>query len=91
MNIELKPEQQRVIDLAIRSGAYQNPGEVLDRAFEIIREQLDLEDWMIEQRDTVAAHIEKGFMQAERGELMDGDVALEMLRKRRAGRLTPRG
>jgi Arc/MetJ-type ribon-helix-helix transcriptional regulator len=91
MNIDLKPEQQRVIDLAVRSGAYRNPGEVLDQAFEIIREQLDLEDWMLEQRDAVAAHIEKGFMQAERGELMDGDVALEMLRKRRAERLSSRG
>ena len=30
MTIDLKPEQQRVIDMAVRSGAYQNPGEVLD-------------------------------------------------------------
>jgi Arc/MetJ-type ribon-helix-helix transcriptional regulator len=87
MTIELKPEQQRVIDLAVRSGTYQNPGEVLDQAFEIIREQLDLEDWMFEQRDTIATHIEEGFAQAERGELTDGDAAVEMLRQRRAERL----
>lgn len=89
MTIDLKPEQQRVIDLAVRSGAYQNPGEVLDQAFEIIREQLDLEDWMFEQRDAIAAHIEKGFAQAERGDLIDGDAAVEMLRQRRAERLKP--
>ena len=89
MTIDLKPEQQRVIDLAVRSGAYQSPGEVLDQAFEIIREQLDLEDWMIEQREAVAAHIEKGFLQAERGELLGGDAAIEMLRKRRAERMKP--
>ncbi len=89
--IELKPEQQRVIDLAVKSGAYQNPGEVLDQALEIIREQLELEDWMIEQRDAVAAHIEIGFAQAERGELIDGDAAVEMLRQRRAERLKPQG
>jgi Arc/MetJ-type ribon-helix-helix transcriptional regulator len=65
MTIDLKPEQQRAIDLAVRSGAYQNPGEVLDQAFAIIREQLDLEDWMLEQRESNAAHIEKGFAQAE--------------------------
>jgi hypothetical protein len=47
MTIDLKPKQQRVIDLAVKSGAYRNPGEVLDQAFEIIREQLDLEDWML--------------------------------------------
>ena len=89
MVIDLKPEQQRVIDLAMESGAYQNPSEVLDQAFEIIREQLDLEDWMFEQRETIAAHVEKGFVQAERGELIDGSVALEMLRRRRAERLKP--
>ena len=91
MAIDLKPEQQRVIDLAVQSGAYQNPGEVLDQAFAIIREQLQLEDWMVEQREAVATHIETGFAQAERGELIDGDTAVEMLRQRRAERLKPPG
>jgi predicted transcriptional regulator len=91
MPIDLKPEQQRVIDLAVGSGAYRDPGEVLDQAFEIIREQLDLEDWMIDRREAVAAQVENGFAQAERGELIDGDAALEMLRKRRAARLKPEG
>jgi Arc/MetJ-type ribon-helix-helix transcriptional regulator len=72
MTISLKPEQQRVIDLAVQSGAYRNPGEVLDQALEIIREQLDLEDWMVEQREAVAAYVGAGFAQAERGELIDG-------------------
>jgi len=91
MTIDLKPEQQRVIDLAVQSGAYQNPGEVLDQAFEIIREQLDLEDWMLEQREAITVQIANGFAQAERGELMDGDAAVEMLRRRRAERPNPRG
>jgi Arc/MetJ-type ribon-helix-helix transcriptional regulator len=91
MVIDLKPEQQRVIDLAVQSGAYQTPGEVVDQAFEIIREQLELEDWMLEQREAVTAHIEKGFAQAESGELIDGDAAVEMLRQRRTERLKPRG
>ncbi len=89
MTIDLKPEQQRVIDLAVQSGAYQDPGEVLDQALEIIREQLDLEDWMLGQREAVAAHVAQGFAQAERGELIDGDAAVEMLRQRRADRLKP--
>jgi hypothetical protein len=46
---------------------------------------------MAEKREAVAAHIEKSFLQAARGELIDGDVAVEMLRKRRAERLKPRG
>jgi len=91
MTIDLKPEQQRVIDLAVRSGAYQNPDEVLDQAFEIIREQLDLEDWMLGQREEVAAHIAAGFAQAERGELIDEEAAVELLRQRRAQRMKPHG
>jgi hypothetical protein len=37
--MDLKPEQKRVIDLVVRSGAYNDPSEVLDQALEIIREQ----------------------------------------------------
>lgn len=91
MRIDLKPEQQRVIDLAVSSGAYQTPHEVLDQAFEIIREQLQLEDWMLGQREAIAAHIATGFAQAERGELIDGDAVPEMLRQRRDERLNPQG
>jgi Arc/MetJ-type ribon-helix-helix transcriptional regulator len=91
MTIDLKPEQQRVIELAVRSGAYRNSTEVLEQALAIIREQLDFEDWMLEERAAVAAHIETGLAQAESGELMDGDAAVEMLRQRRAERLNSRG
>ncbi len=89
MTLDLK--QQRVIDLAVRSGAYQNASEVLDQAFEIIREQLDLEDWMLEQREEVTAHIARGFAQAESGDLVEGDAVVEILRQRRAERLKPQG
>ncbi len=86
MSIELKPEHQQMIDLAIRSGAYDDPDEVIDQAFEIIRVQLHGEDWMTGQREAVAAKIALGFAQAERGELMDGDAAVAMLRQRRIDR-----
>ena len=90
MTIDLKPEQQRVIDLAVRSGAYRNSAEVLDRAFAIIREQLDLDHWMLKEREAVASHIAAGFAQAERGELTDGEAVIEMLLQRRSRRLDPR-
>jgi hypothetical protein len=32
---DLKPEPQSVIDLAVQSGAYQHPEEVLEQAFEL--------------------------------------------------------
>jgi predicted transcriptional regulator len=36
---------------------------------------------MVEQQEQIAAHIERGFVQAARGELIDGDAAIEMLRR----------
>jgi hypothetical protein len=89
VTIDLKPEQQRLIDLAVQSGAYQTPDQVLDRAFEIIGGQLDLQNWMVAERQAVATQIATGFAQAERGELIDGDAAMEMLRQRRAERESP--
>jgi hypothetical protein len=56
MTSDLKPEQQRAIDLAARSGAYRDSGEVLDQAFAIIREQLDLDDWMLNGCEAVDSH-----------------------------------
>jgi predicted transcriptional regulator len=70
MTIELRPEHQHVIDLAIQSGAPRDPEEML-----------------VEQREAVAAKIATGFAQAERGELIDGEEAIRMMRQRRAERL----
>jgi antitoxin ParD1/3/4 len=90
MTVELKPEQQRVIDLAIQSGGFRDPEEVIDQALEIIREQLESQEWMSAQRDDVERKIAAGFAQSERGELTDGEAALARLRKLRTERLKAR-
>ena len=41
------------------------------------------EEWLAENRTGIAAMIEHGFAQAERGELLDGDEAFQELRRRR--------
>ena len=89
MVIDLKPEQVTLIDLAVTSGAFHDVGEVVDRAFESIREQLDVEEWLLRNRDVLTAQISVGFGQSERGEVVDGDAAIAMLQKRRldAGRI----
>jgi predicted transcriptional regulator len=86
MMIELKPEQQKVLDRAARSG--MSPDELLDQAFAVINEQHCAGGWMLADREAVAAHIAEGFAQAERGELVDGDEAARILRERRAKRPT---
>lgn len=58
MTIELNAQQQRLVDLAIRSGAYHNPDEVIDTALSMLAE--DIEDGMVsdarsqEPRSTLA-------------------------------------
>lgn len=86
MILELKPEQQKILDRATRSG--MSPEEVLDQAFAVIHQQYGNEDWMLADKEAIAAKIETGFVQAERGELIDAEQAIEMLRERRAKRRT---
>jgi len=84
MTLKLKPEQQKILDRAARSG--MSPEDVLDQAFAVIHEQYRNEDWMLAKRDAIAAQIAEGFGQAERGELMDAEVAIRTLDERRANR-----
>jgi predicted transcriptional regulator len=82
MILELKPAQQKVLDQAARSG--MSAEEVFDQAFAVIQEQY--QDWMLTDRDAIAAQIAEGFAQAERGELYDAEQAIQMLEDRRAKR-----
>jgi Arc/MetJ-type ribon-helix-helix transcriptional regulator len=47
MVIDLKPEQQRVVDLAIQSGAFHNPNEVIATALAMLAE--DIEDGAVSE------------------------------------------
>ena len=85
MIIELKPEQQEILDRAAQSG--MSPEELLDQAFAVIHEQQRNGEWMLAEREAVATHIAGGFAQAERGELIDAEEARRILRERRAKRL----
>jgi predicted transcriptional regulator len=84
MILELKPEQQKVLERAARSG--MSAEEVLDQAFAVIHEQFRNEDWMLANREAIAAQIAEGFAQAEKGELLDPDQVSRLLQDRRAAR-----
>jgi Arc/MetJ-type ribon-helix-helix transcriptional regulator len=70
MTVRLSPEQERRLADVVRSGAYQNAEQVVDRALEMLLAQ---EEWLAEKRGEIAAAIELGFAEAERGELTDAD------------------
>lgn len=81
MILELKPEQQKVLDRAAQSG--MSPEEVLDQAFAVIGEQYRNDDWMLAEKEDIVARIEEGFAQSERGELVDAEHAFQILRERK--------
>jgi Arc/MetJ-type ribon-helix-helix transcriptional regulator len=65
MTIQLKPEQEHRIAEAIRSGAYQSPNDVIDRALEVLHER---DEWLMANRQTVDGKIRKGIEELDRGE-----------------------
>jgi Arc/MetJ-type ribon-helix-helix transcriptional regulator len=76
----LQPEHERLIAEALRSGVYQDSGEVIQRALELLR---DRDAWLAENR----ARIDAGYAAAQRGELIDADqVRVQMEEKKRVWR-----
>jgi antitoxin ParD1/3/4 len=83
MTVHLKPELEAMIQNDLERGPYQSIDEFVERAVQMLHEQ---EQWFAGNRDGIAAMIEHGLAQAERGELIDGDEAASLLRERRAAR-----
>jgi Arc/MetJ-type ribon-helix-helix transcriptional regulator len=85
MTITLRPEHEQVIAEALRSGAYQNPDEVIGRALEMLHAE---EEWLHEQKDSIGDKIERSFAQFERGEYFTPDQSRGDMEKRKAAWLT---
>jgi len=72
MQLTVPPELEMLINKRLSSGCYVNAEDVLRRALE---SQDAEESWTDEERRALLAHIEEGYLQAERGELIDGALA----------------
>ena len=65
MTIHLKPDQEHRIAEAVRSGAYDSPDEVIDRALEVLHEH---DEWLTANRHAIDAKIHRGIEELDRGE-----------------------
>ena len=72
MQLNLPPDLETLIKKRLSSGAYSNAEDVLRRALEA---QDAEESWTDEERRALLAHIEEGYQQAERGQLIEGAQA----------------
>jgi Arc/MetJ-type ribon-helix-helix transcriptional regulator len=69
MQVNVPPDLETLINKRLSSGGYASVEEVLRRALEA---QDAEESWTDEERRALSAHIEEGYLQAERGELIEG-------------------
>jgi Arc/MetJ-type ribon-helix-helix transcriptional regulator len=72
MQLNVPPDLETLIKKRLSSGGYASVEDVLRRALEA---QDAEESWTDEERRALCAHIEEGYLQAERGELMEGAQA----------------
>ena len=81
MNVSLTPELEKFVDGKVESGLYNNASEVIREGLRLLKEHDDIRLKWREQ-------IERGWLQSQRGETVDGDDAFRRIddRIKRAGR-----
>lgn len=72
MRVELPADLETLVNKRLSTGAYASAEDVLRRALEA---QDAVESWTDEERRAFSAHIEEGYRQAERGELIESSQA----------------
>ena len=72
MQRNVPPNLEALIKKRLSGGGYVSVEEVLRRALEA---QDAEESWTDEERRALSAHIEEGYLQSERGELIDSAQA----------------
>ena len=75
MNVSLTPELEKFVDGKVESGLYNNASEVVREGLRLLKEHDEIRVKWREQ-------IERGWLQAERGELVDGPAAMTAIRER---------
>lgn len=75
MNVSLTPELEKFVDGKVESGLYNNASEVVREGLRLLKEH---DEFRVKWRE----QIERGWLQAERGEVVDGPTAMAEIRER---------
>lgn len=78
MQVNLPPDLEVLVNRLLSSGGYASVEDVFRRALEAQDAEAS---WTDEERTALTAHIEQGFLQAERGELVDGTQARQEIQR----------
>jgi antitoxin ParD1/3/4 len=73
MNIQFKPEQEKIIQTQIQSGKYNSAEEIIDVAFRLFDKlQSEYTEWIEETRQKVNVAV----AELEHGEGLDGEMVI---------------
>ncbi|MDH4066256.1 MAG: type II toxin-antitoxin system ParD family antitoxin [Acidobacteriota bacterium] len=75
MNVSLTPELEKFVDGKVESGLYNNASEVVREGLRLLKEHDEIRVKWREQ-------VERGWLQAQRGEVVDGPTAMAAIRAR---------
>ena len=75
MNVSLTPELEQFVDGKVESGLYNNASEVVREGLRLLKENDEIRAKWREQ-------IERGWLQAQRGEVVDGPTAMAESKER---------
>jgi Arc/MetJ-type ribon-helix-helix transcriptional regulator len=81
MTITLRPEHERLIAQAMRTGAYQNPDDVVAHALDLLNSS---DKFSLDEQSSVEEKIEGAFAQFERGEFFSAEESRADLEKQKA-------
>jgi antitoxin ParD1/3/4 len=79
MKLSLPPELQSFLDKQLQSGKYASEAELYITALQSL---VDREQYLQTQRDEMQAAVAIGTAQADRGEKIDGETAMESFRQK---------
>ncbi|AMY09335.1 putative addiction module antidote protein, family [Luteitalea pratensis] len=75
MNVSLTAELEQFVDAKVESGLYNNASEVVREGLRLLKEQDEVRLRWREQ-------IERGWLEAQAGRLVDGPAALTRIKQR---------
>ena len=80
MNISLTPEQEKFINLQIKSGSYSYPDEVIAQALQLLQENYrnSVEQRLEELQQKIASATE----QITKGQLTDGEIVFARIQEK---------
>ena len=83
MNVSLTPELEQFVRNKVKSGLYNNASEVIREGLRVLKEHDEVRLRWREQ-------IERGWVQAQAGQLLDGPKAMAGIKDRLKGRAKKR-